>query len=661
MKLRAALKILGLDPEKTPLTQLDDFKSAREQIAALVRNAPNEALATRYQQGLIEFDQALAAVQEHLEASGLSAPPLPSTLPRPAEGGPPSAESDEFGKSAQPVPSRGLSYFAWFLVFLTSAVGGGWIFVKSKQTKDERRLIRIAFLEQQGSIMVENRRWQDASNSFSEIEQLAPGSELVQRGRRTIEAGMIEEQTQFVGYWTDQAIAELDAGRLDEAVAAARQVLDRFPNESEASAILTRVKAARISQSRAVTLSEAREAMNQRNWDLAISEVRKVLTTSPDDAAARSILNDAIAELEKVSANKTKAAELLEVAIRLDQGQFNQQALDLLHEAKSLAPENQEITSRLEKLASYTRTLRVPEDFPTPAEALVGARQNDRILIGIGSWKGPLLVNADVELQGNGFNDTRIECKPDQGSAITIGPDARAARISGITFRHESFATGTDRYSAALVRGGKAIFVDCHFTEASGHGLAVIEGGQAIVSRCRFVDNGWNGIAAIGHGSTLVVSDSESSSNFEHGIETWDGATATVTNNRCEGNSRNGIHVDNQQAPATIEGNQLIANREFGLVLDSAGSGRVRANTSSANLLGGFVIRMDASKLPVTENHATLNQGPGLILEKGLIPTAYASNSSSENTGLQILEAVELTPSIEPAPPSLPVSPGPKP
>ena len=341
------------------------------------------------------------------------------------------------------------------------------------------------------------------------------------------------------------------------------------------------------------------------------------------------------------------------MAVARDQGQFDQQALDWLREASSLAPENPEITARLEKLSSYTRTLRVPGDFATPAEALANAHDRDRIVLGAATWKGPLVINSAVELQGAGFADTRVECAPENGSAITIGPDARGARISGITFRHESFAAGTDRYSVALVRGGNATFVDCRFTEASGHGLAVIEGGQATVSRSRFSDNGWNGVAAIGQGSTLEVRDSESLNNFEHGIESWDGAAVILINNRCEGNSRNGIHADNGLASATIEGNQLIANREFGLVLDSAGSGKISGNTARANLLGGLVIRTGAANLPVTSNQATLNQGPGLVLEKGLDPASYSSNSVSQNTGQQILTAADLaTPAAQPeAPP----------
>lgn len=639
MKLPDALKILGLRAGEDPRPHLTDFKAAREHIAGMVRSAPNEALADHYQKGLIEFDQALAAVQEHLEASGLAAPPLPS---QPAV--------QELGPDAVPEPTagRGLSYFAWILIFLTGAGGGGWLYFKNEQFKEEQRLIRIAFLERQGAIFAENRRWQEAAGAFSEIERISPGSDLAVRGRRSIEAGMMEEQTQFVGYWTGQAIAELENGRLDEATTAARQVLDRFPAEKEAGAILERIAAARISQSRAVTIAAARDALDQKKWSLAISTVQPILASSPEDTDAKSIFADATAALEKSAADEARAVELLKMAVARDQGSFDQQALDWLREASSLAPGNSEITARLEKLSSYSRTLRVPGDFATPAEALANAHDRDRIVLGAATWKGPLVINAAVELQGAGFAETRVECAPENGSAVTIGPGARGARISGITFRHEVFAAGTDRYSVALVRGGIATFADCRFTEASGHGLAVIEGGQATISRSRFADNGWNGIAAIGQGSTLEVRNSESINNFEHGIESWDGAAVILIDNRCEGNSRNGIHTDNGLASATIKGNQLVANREFGLVLDSAGSGTISGNTARANLLGGLVIRAGAASLPVTSNQATLNQGPGLVLEKGLPPASYSSNSISQNSGRQMIEAADLATSTPP-------------
>lgn len=631
MTLPDARNILGLGPDQDPRPHLSEFQAARERIAEMVRSAPNEQLALRYQKGLVEFDQALAALREHLGE-------LVFEVPQQVE---PEDRSEE-----KPAPRRrSLAWLAWLLVFLTGASGGGVLYFLHDQENQRQIATRIAFLERQGTIFLENRRWQDAARSFAEIEALTPGSEIALRGRRDIDAGMDEEQKQFIGYWTGQAIAELEAGRLDEAEAAARRVLQNFPDEQEAAAILVRVEKARAGVSRARAIAAARRLLDGRQWEAAINAARRLLDADPADSEAATLLADASAALERERADQARGEELLRMAVARDQGEFDQEALDWLREAATLAPGNPEIAALHEKMASYTRTLRVPGDFATPAEALEAARDHDRIVLGEETWKGPLVINTIVELQGAGPAATIIECPPAQGCPITIGPDAKGVRITGITFRHESFlADGRERFAAALVRGGGATFVDCHFTDASGHGLAVIEGGEVLANRCRFAENGWNGAAAIGAGSRLEVRDSESINNFEHGIESWNGAAVTLVKNRCEGNSRNGIHADNGAAAAVIEGNQLIANREFGLVLGSAGSGKISGNTARENLLGGFVIRHAARALAVTENQATLNRGPGLVLEKGLAADAYASNTNTQNTApRQILSDADLS------------------
>jgi|GEM_PF-880462 len=661
MTLTEARKILGLGSDEDPRIHLPEFKEARERIAELVRTAPNDTLGDRYQKGLIEFDQALAAIQEHLEAIGQAAPPLPPMQVAAAKDAPATRLKEVSApKKApagdlpadEPVPrrKRTLSVFAWLLILLLAASGGGWLYLENERSKKEQRQTRVAFLERQGSILIENRRWPEATQAFAEIENLAPGSEIALMGRRSIEAGMAEEQTQFIGYWTGQSLAELEAGRLDEATAAARQVLDKYPNHPEATTLINRITAARASQSRTAALTAARAQLDQRKWKDAIQTAQAILVTAPDEPDAKAIVADATAALEKATADQEKAADLLKKALARDQGQFDQQSLDLLREAKSLDPDNAQIASQLEKLSSYTRTLRVPGDFATPEEALSQARDRDRIVLAAQTWKGPLVITTAVDLQSEDPTKTTVECSPENGSAITIGPGAKGARVTGITFRHESFAIGTDRFAVALVRSGSAVFTNCRFIDASGHGLAVIEKGQATADRCRFTNNGWNGVAAIGEGCTLEVKDSESLGNFEHGIESWNGAAVILTNNRCEGNSRNGIHADNGAASATVTGNQLIANREFGLVLDSAGSGKISGNTARANLLGGLVIRAAAAKLPVTGNQSTLNQGPGLVLEKGLPPAAYSSNTASKNGNPQVLSDANLSQYEAPAP-----------
>ena len=529
-----------------------------------------------------------------------------------------------------------MAILIWLIVLLLGAAAACWFYLKMQEDKQLQTQARIAWLEREGAAHIETRRWRDAAAAFDEIEQLAPTSEIVPLGRRGIEAGMAEEYQQFAGYWNGQARASLDAGRWDEAESAACQVLEKFPEDKDGSAILESIAVARTAAARRAAVAAAQDFLSGRQWDAAIQAAKAILATSPDDADVLALLAAATTAKDQAAADLSKARDLFKQAAARDQGQFDQQALDWLREASALAPEDAEIASLLEKMVSYTRTLRVPRDFPTPAEALANARDRDRIILNEGTWKGPLTVNFAIELQGAGAGKTRIECPAEAGCAITLGPAANGARLSGITFRHESQSAAAERFSAGLIRGASVALLDCQFIDACGHGLAVIEGGKANASRCRFAANGWDGVAAIGADSALEIRDSQASGNFEHGIESWNGAAVVLVNNRCEGNSRNGIHADNSKSSATLEGNQLIDNREFGLVLAAAGSGLVRKNTATGNLLGGFVIRA-AARIPVTGNQLSRNQGPGLTLEKGLDAAAFADNSLSGNLGNQVL------------------------
>lgn len=657
MNLPEARKVLGLGPDEDPRPHLSEFKAARERIAEMVRDAPNETLGLRYQQGLMEFDQALAAMYEHLEVLGL-APKRERVTEKPAvpvetkpEEPPPTPTEQIIPPETPDAPDepevvkrrRVPALLVWFLVFLLGATGGGLLYLKNEQDKNLRRQARITYLEREGAVFIENRRWQDARDSFAEIERLDPGSEIARTGRRSIEAGMAEEQKQFIGYWTGQAIAELDAGRLDEAEAAIRQVTSRFPKEPELAHITARIKEARIRQARDRQLDETRKAISSGEWEQAIDLANVLLVKNSTDADAIALRDEAEAGLAQQKADRERAAGLFAQATQRDAGRFDEQALTLLREAVSLDPKNPEIRALFEKMSSYTRTLRVPDDFATPAEALSIARERDRIVLGEGTWKGPLVLTAAVVLEGTDAEKSIIECPPDNGSALTIAPDCRGAHISRVTIRHESIKlTGDDRYSAALVRGGGATFTDCRFLDASGHGLAVIEEGEALVQRCTFRDNGWNGAAAIGKGAKLEIHDSQSASNFENGVETWDGASLVLADSRCTNNSRNGAHVDAGSAPADLQGNQFGGNREFGLVITSAGSGVVSKNVARGNLLGGMVVRRGAAGLGTTGNEAVSNKGPGIVLEAGIDRAPYADNKVSGNKGGDIVAGVNL-------------------
>jgi len=631
MTLDDARKILGLGPNDDPAAHLAEFREARERIAEFVRSAPNEALALRYQEGLVEFDRALAAVREHMELPEITVVPEPPPVPESPEEKPAPTELISSAEPAPEIVRRGgaARLLAWSLVVLLAATGGGYLYLRMEEDKQLQLKGRIAFLERQGAIFIENRRWQEARESFEEIERLAPESEIVSMGRRSIEAGIDEEQKQFLGYWSGEALAAFESNRLDDAQKAVEQVLSKFPGDPGAIEMRNRIERSRSAEKIRVEVAAAKTKLDARDWEGAITAAAAVLQSFPGQPEATTILADATAGKKKAEADLAKAGDLLTKAKALDQGSFNAQALEFLREASLLAPGNKEIGTLLEKMSSYSRTVRVPGDFATPAEALANANDRDRIVIEAGQWQGPLLVDKAVELQGAGSGKTNVECPADASSVISFGPGAKGVRVTGITFRHRLLDPGVDRFAVGLVKGGDVTFTDCHFLDGAGHGLDVIAGAKATALRCRFSGNGWDGASASGVGSVLEVRESEAIGNFEHGLDLWDGAGGSLTGNRSEGNSRNGIQIDAKAATVKVVDNQLKGNREFGLVLASAASGEARGNVFSANLLGGLVVRSLAQKVVVSGNTIQAATTPAIVLEKGVPAAAYKSNELS--------------------------------
>ena len=637
---------MGLEADEDPRSRLDEFHVAREKIAETVEAAPNKRLMGRYQAGLDEFDEALATVCEYFDAADSG-----------SRGNPVFVSANEVSNSvAPPLPvlTAGVSpkphsrapmlmgILCGILFSVTSLGFGGWAFVKFQKEQEDLKAERIASLERQGGIFIENRRWPEATEAFDVIEEISPDSELVGIGRRRIAEGMAEEQSQFTGYWKGEAIASFEASRWDAAESAARQVLDKYPYETELVEMLAKIDAAKHEDERQVAFDAVRTQLEERKFDEAISSARALLDRDESSEETIALLKSAEDAKEKAAADIGKAKALLAKAAERDTGEYDEEAMEWLRDAVALAPDDKDILARFEKMAAYTRTIQIPGDVATVTEALATARDRDRLVLAEGEWEGPFVITAAVEIQGVS-GKTIIQCKADVGSVISVAPGVKGARLSGLTVRHLSFDAGEERFSLVHVRGAKVDFSDCRFEQGSGHGIAVTDGGQAKVVRCRFTENGWNGIAVIGAGSLLEAEHNIFKENYQNGIESWDGAAVMLNRNTCTGNSRNGIHIDNGKSAATILNNVLSGNREFGIVLTSAGSGAVTGNALEKNMLGGMVVRSGAAKVIVKSNRITANGGAGLVLEKGVAKEPYIGNTISGNTGKQYVSGVDLS------------------
>ena len=129
----AARSLFGLAPDEDPRPHLAEFRLARERIAEMVRTAADERVADRYQVGLIEFDQALAAILESLEEPEVRPPP--PAKPLLTGSAPPRALLVAGGPAPPPVvvpaPAprrRSPGWLMWLAVLILLAAGGAYVF-----------------------------------------------------------------------------------------------------------------------------------------------------------------------------------------------------------------------------------------------------------------------------------------------------------------------------------------------------------------------------------------------------------------------------------------------------------------------------------------------------------------------------------------------------
>ena len=697
MTLEEARRILGLSEKEDLRNRLEEFTAARERIADMVRSAPNETLALRFQDGLIEFDKALAVLREESEkephevvrarewmaaargsepeepaqpAAETPAPaPLPdpvipppvsppaattastpappptapiaapeSTPPLPPAPAPakelPEEEEDEF---ADEPPKRSVAARVGmaFLVLLVAAAGGAALYLKNLADEKLRTNERLTFLERNAALLIEARRWPEATAAYNEYDQIRPHTKTVEVGRRSIEAGMEEEQRQFVGYWSGEAIAAFELGRLEDAINAARKVLDKYPNQKELADLLQKAEQARNTQAREALVAATTSAIQKRRWEEAEYKAKQLAESFPGDPEGKTLLVEIAAGRDKDAKDRQRARQLFDAAKQRDTGTFDRSAYEWLREAAALSPDDTEIAALYQKIASYTRTIHVPADYPKLADAIASARDRDRIMVAEGTFLGPVIIDKAISLEGTGRDKTFVEVGASDSTAATFGRHSGGTRVSGITFRHRGFEAGNDRFSALLVRGAEINLSDCRAADAAGHGLAVVEAGRVIANRCLFENNGWDGVAVRGAGSRIEFTECEATSNIGHGFDLWDGGSGAIHQSIARDNSGNGIVVGTTADNVVIGNCDLRANREYGIVVASAGSGRVHANRCRENLLGGMAVRTAAARLIFENNILEKNLGPGLALEKGLDPKVFSTNTATGNAGGQ--------------------------
>ncbi|MFM2170739.1 MAG: hypothetical protein RI957_968 [Verrucomicrobiota bacterium] len=623
MDAEEARRVLGLSSDGDWVQLESSFQTTRELMAELVRSAPTDLMAQSFQNELMDFDRAMAFYREKNAA-----------LPEPV--GSADVLSDVCGSTMVAQGSSASGLFWKSLAALTCmAVGGLLARNEWRWRQEEERQKRIAAWESEAADHVMKRRWQEAMTIYQKIETQEPKNEISLIGRRSIEAGMLEEQEQYIAYWAGEAIAAFDGGRWDETLAAIGKVRVMQPRHEEMSALAEKVRFMQTAGIRQQWKDQAQSLIDQRDWDQALVWVEKILREEPLYEQARQWRVMAEEGRKIDEANRRRAEDLYQQVLRGDQGRYDPRLLEMIREAKKLAPADSRVVALYDKIAGYTRTIRVPEDFPQLQAAFDAALPQDRIVMAAGEYAGPFFLHVPVVLEASA-SGVVFTCPAEAAPALSLGPKADGSQIKGVRFQHSSIHADAERYSAVLVAGAKASFESCRFSRAAGHGLAVTQGADVVVDQCRFEENGWNGISLQDRGTRATVRQCQMIANIHHGIEVWNQATALIENNRCSENCLNGILIDTTAA-VNLSGNQLTANRDYGIFLRDAGGGSSEGNRMVDNLLGGMVVRKSASAMSCKRNVFSKNHGPALSLGVGLEAVGYLENEFSEAVEKSIL------------------------
>jgi tetratricopeptide (TPR) repeat protein len=631
-----ARKVLGLNPGQDWQALMPAFLEARKGIAELVTKAPTELIEARYQCDLMEFDKALAFFRELEEKQRAQeretlVVPLDAALDSASE----FSNAGSVTENERPV-RRGnrVAGMLLLLVLFVTALFFSWS--EWRRHQQNARQLMLASWEAQAADHLAKRRWEDALRIYEQIETIAPTSPIVVMGKRSIEIGMIEEQGQFLGYWSGMAISAFEAGRWDESDDAIAKVLEKRPGDVEMLQLSSKLRLLKSSSQREALLKKSQDALNANQWDEAIKAADQLLGIDPNHEVAlraRKMANDG---KENQLVNATKAAGFFETAKNIDKGSFNSELLAIIREAKALDPNHLGIAALYEKVASYSRTLRVPMEFESLELALAQAKSEDRIVLANGDYSGPVIIDAAITLEAAGEHVV-VSCPADRGPAMTFNAAAKGAKVSGVQFKHTSFNHDSERFSAVLVRGSSVEFSQCSFSRAAGHGLVIIAGGDVTAAKCRFIENGWDGLHATDDGTKVRLVDSVASGNFQHGIDIWKQASAILEKNVSEENCLNGILIDTS-ADVTIQNNQVRSNREYGIFLREAGNSSVSSNQISSNMQGGAVLVAPAKNLEFHDNVFEKNTGSSLRLGKGLLVSKFRDNffkSSSVDEAIQ--------------------------
>ena len=199
---------------------------------------------------------------------------------------------------------------------------------------------------------IANGDYDDAINALNQILKNNPNDEEAKKLLAQATAAKRQEEKDRQDK-LNQAKNLMNAGRYDEASAILNDLLKQNPNDAEVQKLLANIGAKKVeaARDRQNKLNAAEDSINSGNYDQAISALNQILRNNPNDAEARKLLEEANAKKEqarKDAAEKDRQNKLAQAKNNINNGNYDQ-AISALNQILRSNPNDAEARKLLEE------------------------------------------------------------------------------------------------------------------------------------------------------------------------------------------------------------------------------------------------------------------------------------------------------------------------
>ncbi|HEV2859939.1 MAG TPA: right-handed parallel beta-helix repeat-containing protein [Pyrinomonadaceae bacterium] len=283
-------------------------------------------------------------------------------------------------------------------------------------------------------------------------------------------------------------------------------------------------------------------------------------------------------------------------------------------------------------------------DYTSLAAALKAIAPHGRVVVRPGSYEESIVVDAPVEIVGEGPRDAVVIVGAD---ASCLRMEAGRARVAGLTLRGE--ARGDAAFFAVEVAGGELVLEDCDITSTTLSCVGVHgESAAPVIRRCRVRDGADSGLYFF-DGARGSVEDCEVFNNANVGLAVTGGADPSIIRCRIHDGVSAGVAVW-QGGLGLLEGCEIYGNRMAGLGVSEGGRPTVRAclireggNTGVFIHHGGEATLEDCELFGHRDAEAAVTTGGKLFLKNCRVHHGRGSGVVSAEGGGVLLQGCAVS------------------